>query len=188
MQTNPFENPELHDSFVIFTRSGRITFPGLNVLSVSGGLRVDSKDIAGGATSQTSLGFEPHTVTLKNTVWTESQYNKLGALVALMRPQKNTEPEEFEATHPLLELRKIQKLFIVSIESPEYNRREGWVTLFKMQEWFPDGEKVPTKHMGGPGSEGIGAVDGNFSIVDEFAANTPTPTLEPDAPSLEDDQ
>jgi hypothetical protein len=161
MQNNPFDNPETFDTFVVFTKKGRATFPGVNHISVRGGINEDTQDVKNGTATTTVLNYQPHEVVVRNKVWDAQGYNKISAIVDLMRPLKGLQVEELECVHPMLELRKVQRLYIFDIESPEFDRREGWVTIFRLREWWPEEtEKSNPKKMGKDAAS-VGNVDSN---------------------------
>jgi hypothetical protein len=195
VQSDPFTTPQLFDTFIVFTSRGRVIFPGTSTISIMGGINEATEDTLGGNATTTVLNYQPHEVVVRNRIWTSQQYQKLSAVVQLMRPLKGLKTEELECLHPQLEQRGILRLFLHDIETTEYVTGEPYTTIFRLKEWWPEVTEKNNTQKIGKGAEGVGAVDGyNPSDYDlrQFRDNpNPNPrtiTIEITRASLAEDE
>ena len=159
-ELNPFDDAVVFDTVVFITPTGKATLPGRNAVHVKsmGGLKEDKKDVPGVAgLERTYLGHGDALVTITNTVIDAEGWHKVKAIARLFNKHSNAKPFEFEVVNPIVNELELKRFYIKDISMPEFNRRNGFVTIFELMGWEPRDikSKVSTNATVAPVGDGV---------------------------------
>ncbi len=162
---NPYDYPDLWNSFVMLLPSGKFIMPGDVRVSVSGRLKEDRVDVYGQeGVSVTKLNYDFHDVTVKVSLLESWEFDAFDTVIKAFKSDAKT-PQQFECLHPQLEIHGVSRLYINDIQTPEFDIEDEYVVTIKMSEWVPT---LAGKPVSKPKSSGTEALGNNQPTLESF--------------------
>lgn len=179
--------------------AGRLV-PGIARVRVKRGRNVDQRELIGQMASTTFLSYKPSEVTIEVTMWTDDHLRDLELLLRDIEPVREKEimrvslasghitiggkpaggkgvgPQPVRIDSPATDLRRVDSIFVMSIDGPVHKGQGIWTLTIHAAEWWP----VNRKHVGTPFSP-TGAWKGNYEKG--FGKLTTSPSHTPPRPS-----
>lgn len=149
--SSPFSNPSAWDRLVLQGPGGKVV---LEAPQVSARGEVQEQSVPGQTT--TILAYSPREVVVEARVWREEQWREVKRLLDLWRPKgQNPKPAPLTAVHPQLELLKLERVYLWSVELQPYTANEGYRLRLTLREWWPQKVEKPKSAQAIEGSGGV---------------------------------